>query len=32
VIGRSAQLIIRRWDAGLPVDTLIGGSIGEGLA
>ena len=32
VIGRSAQLMIQRWDAGLPVDMLIGGSIGEGLA
>ena len=32
VIGRSAQLIIQRWDAGLPVDMLIGGSIGEGVA
>jgi len=32
VIGRSAQLILQRWDAGLPVDVLIGGSIGEGIA
>jgi hypothetical protein len=32
VIGRSAQLILQRWDAGLPVDMLIGGSIGEGIA
>jgi NADH:ubiquinone oxidoreductase subunit B-like Fe-S oxidoreductase len=32
VFGRSAQLIIQRWDAGLPVDMLIGGSIGEGIA
>jgi hypothetical protein len=31
-IGRSAQLILKRWDAGLPVDMLIGGSIGEGIA
>ncbi len=32
VIGRSAQLMIQRWDAGLPVDMLVGGSVGEGLA
>jgi NADH:ubiquinone oxidoreductase subunit B-like Fe-S oxidoreductase len=32
VFGRSAQLIIQRWDAGLPVDMLIGGSVGEGIA
>ncbi len=32
VIGRAAQLMIERWDAGLPVDMLVGGSVGEGLA
>jgi len=32
VVGRAAQLIIQRWDAGLPVDMLIGGSVGEGIA
>ena len=32
VFGRSAQLMIQRWDAGLPVDMLVGGSVGEGLA
>jgi len=32
VIGRSAQLMIQRWDADLPVDMLVGGSVGEGLA
>ena len=30
-IGRSIQLMIERWDTGVVVDMLVGGSIGEGL-
>ena len=32
VIARAAQMVVQRWDAGLPIDMLVGASFGEGLA
>ena len=32
VVGRTIQALMVRWDADLPFDMLVGGSVGEGLA